>query len=156
MAKLVSKVYSQALFDTAKESGKLELIYEEVSLLKEIFEQNRELQKILDSPKIVREEKISAVQAIFAGKVCEEVLGLMALVIEKGRQSSLLRIFEDFIADVKEFKGIGLAYVTSAVELSEEQKKNIESRLLETSGYQAMEMHFTTDASLIKRQQAIV
>jgi len=37
----------------------------------------------------------------------------------------------------------------SAVELSPEQKAAVEAKLLETSGYRKMEMHFDTDAALI-------
>lgn len=53
------------------------------------------------------------------------------------------------ISRIKEYKNIGIAYVTSAFELSAAQKKEIEEKLLNTTGYAEMEMHYSTDAALI-------
>ena len=61
----------------------------------------------------------------------------------------MISILEYFIQRVKEFKKIGAAYVTSAVELGAEQKAALEKRLLETTGYVQFEMHYDVDASLL-------
>ena len=50
---------------------------------------------------------------------------------------------------MKAFKGIGVVFVTTAVEISEEKKKEIEARLLGITAYKTMEMHFSVDAGLI-------
>ena len=50
---------------------------------------------------------------------------------------------------VKEEKKIGVAYVTTAVELSEEKKQNVKVRLLQTTQYKEMEMNYSVDESLI-------
>ena len=76
-------------------------------------------------------------------------MGLMVSVVEKGRQTDFVAIFEEFIRTVKEFKNIGLAYITSAIELDDEKKKQIEARLLETSKYEKMELEFLVDESII-------
>lgn len=149
MAKLVSKVYSDALFSTVKDNDKLDLVYEEVKEILIIFKTNTDLKKLLDSPKIVKEDKIKSMEDIFDTKISKELMGLVVSVIEKGRQSEFVAIFEEFIKTVKEFKNIGLAYVTSAIELSEEKKKQIEARLLETSKYDKMELEFKVDESII-------
>ncbi len=54
-----------------------------------------------------------------------------------------------FIRSVKEYKKIGTAYVATAVELSKNQKKEVENRLLETTSYVQMEMEYSVDKSLI-------
>ena len=77
------------------------------------------------------------------------MMGFLRIVIEKGRQSELEAIFSYFIAKVKEYKKIGLAHVTSAVELSDAQKKQIEARLLATTVYESLETEYTVDESLI-------
>ena len=55
--------------------------------------------------------------------------------------------------EVKRIKGIGVAYVTTPVELSEVQKKNVEQKLLSTTAYKSMEMHYSIDESLIGGMQ---
>lgn len=58
-------------------------------------------------------------------------------------------IFAYFIETVKEYRHIGTAYVTSALELSDAQKAAVEKKLLETTDYVKFEMHYKTDAALI-------
>ena len=58
-------------------------------------------------------------------------------------------VLDYFIDCVKEYKNIGTAYVTSAMELSEAQKAAVEKRLLETTKYVKFEMHYAVDSALI-------
>ena len=44
-------------------------------------------------------------------------MGFLSIIVEKDRQNEMISILEYFIQRVKEFKKIGAAYVTSAVEL---------------------------------------
>ena len=39
--------------------------------------------------------------------------------------------------------------MTTTVELSRQQQRDVEVKLLETSGYEKMEMHYEVDASII-------
>ena len=48
-----------------------------------------------------------------------------------------------------EEKKIGIAYVTTPMEVTDAQKKQIEDRLLETTAYQSFRMHYAVDADLI-------
>ena len=50
---------------------------------------------------------------------------------------------------VKEYKRIGVGYVSSAMELDAAEKKEIEAKLLATTSYKTMEMHYTVDPGLI-------
>ena len=57
MAKLVSKVYGDALFETAMEKELVDTLYEETSALLPILQANPELFSVLGNPQIVKEEK---------------------------------------------------------------------------------------------------
>ena len=146
MAKLVSKVYGDALFEAARDCGKMDEIFEEVQSIGVILEENAELQKILGNPRVMREDKE---QMIFRGRVSNEIVELMKLMIEKGRYSKIDSVFEYFIGLVKEEKKIGIAYIATAVELSEAQKEAVMQRLLQTTKYESFEMNYQVDASLI-------
>ena len=56
---------------------------------------------------------------------------------------------EYFLTEVKKHKGIGVATVTTAVPLRSEQCKKVEQRLLDTTDYKSMEIHYEQDAALI-------
>lgn len=149
MAKLVSKVYGDALFEAAMEKQTLDTAFEEVSALQVIFQENPDLVRTLNHPKIVKEEKISILENIFSGKVSDELMGFLTIIVEKGRQNDIPSIFAYFMGRVKEYKKIGTAYVTSAVELRESQKAQIKEKLLKTTSYREFEMDFSVDPSLI-------
>ena len=149
MAKLVSKTYGEALFNLALEDGTLTTIIEEVNIVKEAIAENPDLLKLLSHPKINKEEKISVIENIFKGRVSDSLVGFLVIVVQKDRYDDLDGIFEYFVAKVREYKNIGVASITSAVELAEEQKKQIEQRLLQTTKYSQFELTFHVDKSLI-------
>ncbi|HAB61897.1 MAG TPA: F0F1 ATP synthase subunit delta [Lachnospiraceae bacterium] len=149
MAKLVSKTYGEALFDLALEDGTLTTIIKEVNVVKEAMKKNPDLLKLLSHPKIKKEEKISVIENIFKGRVSDSLVGFLVIVVQKDRYDDLDGIFEYFVAKVREYKNIGVASITSAVELAEEQKKQIEQRLLQTTKYSQFELTFHVDKSLI-------
>lgn len=149
MAKLVSKTYGEALFDLAIEDGTLTTIIEEVNVVKEAINENPDLLKLLSHPKINKEEKISVIENIFKGRVSDSLVGFLVIIVQKDRYNDLNGIFEYFIAKVREYKNIGVASVTSAVELTEEQKKQVEQKLLQTTKFSQFELSFHVDKSLI-------
>ena len=71
------------------------------------------------------------------------------MIVQKDRNSSMAEIFQYFIDRVKDYKNIGIAKVTSAVELSDAQKAAVEKKLLETTKYVEFETDYTVDNSLI-------
>lgn len=149
MAKLVSKTYGDALFEAACETGRMDIISEELKSLQIILKENEELQKMLENPKIMREDKESVIETVFRGRISDEIVELMKLMIAKGRYSKIESVFDYYVGLVKEEKKIGIAHVTTAIELSDGQKEQIVKRLLETTDYETFEMHYAVDASLI-------
>ena len=149
MAKLVSKVYGDALFEAAREAGRMDDMYEEVLELQKLLQANEELQKMMENPKVIREDKENVIETVFRGRISDEIVELMKLMIAKGRYSNIESVFDYFIGLVKEEKKIGIAYVTTAVELTDGQKDEIVRRLLETTRYETFEMNYAVDASLI-------
>ena len=57
MAKLVSKTYGDALFSVAMEENRVDAFAEEAKGLSVIFSENQELRKLMDNPKIIKEDK---------------------------------------------------------------------------------------------------
>ena len=149
MAKLVSKTYGDALFEIAVETGRMDAFYEEAQNVRTVLLESDELSKLMIHPKIVKEEKIQIIENIFKGKISDELVGLMRMIVDKGRFGELDSVLLYFIDEVKEAKNIGTAYVTTATELSDAQKAQVTDRLIQTTNYVEFEMHYDVDASLI-------
>lgn len=149
MAKIVSKTYGEALFEIAMEKDKTRELMEEIQGVQEVLAQNPELDKMMRHPGIPKQEKVKVVENVFQGRVSDELTGFLEIVISKERYGALQAIFAYFIDKVKEVQKIGVAYVTTAVELNEARKEEVKNRLLETTSYVSMEMHYSVDDSLI-------
>lgn len=149
MAKLVNKTYGDALFDLAVSEGKTDTLFQEAVELREIFGDNPDLLKLLTNPRIEKNEKIQIVANIFGGRASEEILGFLNIIITKDRQKYIDGILDYFIARAKEYKKIGVVYVTTAIELNKENKDKIENKLLSTTDYESLEMNYTVDEDVI-------
>ena len=149
MAKLVSKTYGEALFKLAMEENTLDQIAKEAKVVLEAFQNNEELAKLLNHPKVSKEEKIKVIENIFKGNFSDSIVGFLVLIVEKGRYNEIDNIFQYFLSEVMEYKKIGVANVTSAFPLSESQKKEIEDRLLQVTKYVEFKMNYDVDKELI-------
>lgn len=149
MAKLVSKVYGDALFEAARNEGNMDAMYEEALTLRSIFEEHQNLMQLLNHPRISKEEKTQVMKTVFGSSFSEMMMGFLTIIVEKGRQNDIPAILEYVISMVKEYKKIGTAYITSATELSRQQQVQIKERLLATTRYVEFEMNYMVDPSLI-------
>ena len=149
MAKLISKTYGDALFELAVEENKVDDLLSEIGQLKEILDSIEEFEKLMTHPKINKEEKLKVVTDVFKGRISDELLGFITIIVTKDRYQEIDDILDYFLTEVKKYKGIGVATVTTAVPLKDEQCKKIEQKLLDTTDYKSMEMHYKQDAALI-------
>ena len=149
MAKLIEGSYGDALFELALERNALDSIAEQVDVLAQAFAENPELLKLLNHPKISKEEKISVIENVFKGRFSDDIVGFLVIIVEKDRGSEIAGIISYFQAKVREYKKIGVARVASAVELSAEQKSRVEEKLLQQTSYESFEVDYSVDASLI-------
>ena len=136
MAKLAAKTYGESLFELALEEDKLDLLLEEAVFVQQVLQENEDLLKLMTHPKISKEEKQQVAEQIFKGRVSDEMTGFLTVIIMKGRFKETEAILSYFIARVKEYKKIGVAFVTTAVELREEQKQALTAKLLATTAYE--------------------
>ena len=137
MAKLIEKVYGEALFELAVEEGRTAELMEEIKLVQQVLS---------DNPV---NEKEQVIEQVWGGKVSREVTGLMVMLLKKEHYGQLPQVLAYFLEQVREKERIGIAYVRTAVELSTAQREKVEKRLLETTSYRTFEMHFDVDPSLI-------
>ena len=149
MAKLVSKTYGEALFELAMEENKAQDLMDEIKTVQAILLENPEFDKLMMHPAIPKQEKVQVMKNVFKDRVSNELTGFLNIIITKERYGELHEIFAYFIDKVKEVQKIGVAYVTTAAPLTESQKESVCSKLLATTVYETMEMHYSVDPSLI-------
>ncbi|MDR2889338.1 MAG: ATP synthase F1 subunit delta [Lachnospiraceae bacterium] len=149
MAKLISKTYGEALFELAVEEAKTEEFLGELTEIRLILEANPDFTRLMNHPKIRKEEKCAVLTECFKGRISDELTGFLLLIVTKDRYREIETILDYFCAEVKKLQGIGVAHIVSAITLTEIRKAQIEERLLSVTDFRQMEMHFSVDASLI-------
>ncbi len=149
MAKLVSKVYGDALFELALEKNMLDEVWSETQVLATVWNDDNGFADMMVNPQITKDEKIEFINGVFEGRASEVITGFLAVLVEKGRTTELISVLDYYSDRVREYKNIGVAYVTSAVALSDTQKKDVEERLLNVTDYVKFEMNYSVDESLI-------
>jgi F-type H+-transporting ATPase subunit delta len=111
-----ARVYAEALFDVAKERGRLDSIGEDLDRFADAVESERELQVFLFSPYFSSAEKADGLKRAVVG-ADPELLNFLDLVIEKQRTTELFRIRRAFDELWKGERRLIDVTVTSAVEL---------------------------------------
>ena len=149
MAKQVKDVYGNALFEVAEEENRIDEFLSEAVAVMKAMDENTELSIMMTHPQISDEEKKTVLESIFKGRVSDELYALMDMLREKGHFGELDRVLQRFEELVKEYRHIGVVYVETPMELPDAQKKAVEKKILETTDYVSLEMHFAIDPSLI-------
>ena len=149
MAKLVSKVYGEALFEVAVDHKNAVPLMEETAQLEKILEENPEFDRLMKHPGIPKQEKLSMVEKIFRGRLSDDLTEFLKIVVTKERYGSLKAIFAYFTELVRESERMGTAYVDTAVELTAAQKQAVKERLLQTTSYRSFDVYYRVDPTLI-------
>jgi F-type H+-transporting ATPase subunit delta len=86
-----ARVYAEALFDVAKDKGKLDAIRDELTQFVDAVDGNRELQVFFFSPYFSSAEKVAGLKRAVSDADAE-LLNFLELLIEKQRMPEIFRI----------------------------------------------------------------
>jgi len=118
----ISSRYAKSLLYLCIELNEADRVFEDMKLVNRAVTGTRDLRIFLESPVIKSDKKIAALTSIFGGSISKTTLGFITLLTNKGRESMLLEITESFIEQVKSYKNISSAKVTSASPLDAESR----------------------------------
>ena len=131
----ISHEYAEALFLLSCEEKSEEKYLSDLRLVKKIFEKEPEYLELLHSPSIGKEEKLNLIESAFGGSVNEHVVSFLKLLCENNRIEQLFPCFEVYEKLYNQVKRVIVATVTSAIELTEDEKSRIKSRLEKKLGH---------------------
>jgi F-type H+-transporting ATPase subunit delta len=89
----VARVYAEALFEAAKDSGKLDQIHEQLDEVAEAIAGSHDLQVFLFSPYFSSAEKREGIEQAISGAE-PELVNFLELLVEKHRMPAIFRIRE--------------------------------------------------------------
>lgn len=125
----ISHEYAEALFLLSCEEQKEEEYLNDLKIVKDIFDNEKDYVELLHSPALSKEEKIELLDKAFLGRVNEHIVSFLKLMCENNRIEFLYSCFEDYEKLYNQVKRVIVATVTSAVALTEDEKSRIKEKL---------------------------
>jgi F-type H+-transporting ATPase subunit delta len=144
---VVDRVYARALFDAALEEGRLEPVRDEVAQLAQAVAEVPELRELLRNPQLDPRAKAAALKEVLSGGE-ELVRNFVLLLADKGRDGIFEEIAREFERLIAEHEGVVHAELTTAVELSDEDARDLLEQIEEAAG-RKVEATRTVDPGLI-------
>lgn len=144
----VQHVYARALLNAAEKTGATDQIFSEADCVYRIFRKHARLRHFLESPRIRKEEKHQFINRIFGDRVGKLVLHFIHIMLENNRIENLEATLRRVCVMVEESKGIIPATVTTAVPLSEEQRRLMQ-RTLESRLGLRFDIRFRVDPNIL-------
>ncbi|MEO8167664.1 MAG: ATP synthase F1 subunit delta [bacterium] len=143
----VARRYAQALMMTANSPKAIDEIANDLTTIKKILDDSRELRRFISSPIIHQAKKLTVLKELFRTRITPITMSFIELLVEKQREASLLEVIEKFFALRDERYGIVNIDVASAVEISPEQGKSL-SEKLEQYTKKKVRVRFALDKAL--------
>ncbi len=144
----VSSEYAQALFMLAMEKNSGEKFEKALDLVTDAFAENPMYMEFLESPGIPLSERLGAIESAFSAALPRDVLSFLKLLCEKRYIAQFNDCVVQYKALLNEVNSVSTASVTSAVELSEQEKNALKEKLESLSGHTVV-IEYTVDPSIL-------
>lgn len=129
MYEYLDRRYALALYEVAERKGKVEEYLQEGREIIELIKNNQEISKILKHPQISTSKKKKIFIEIFKGKINDELLSFILLLIEKDRILYMEEKFREMEKIHLEKQNILVANVETVIVLNENQRKKLIEKL---------------------------
>ena len=150
MAELASKKWAKALIELAQEDENLsiEKVLSDLRYISEVLAESVELSMVMNNPSVSTEEKQIVICKLFQDKVSPVVYNFLFVLNLKNRMNIISEIAEDFEQEYEKLKNIVRVDITSAINLSDERKSDIKTRVAEKIN-KDVKVNWKVDADII-------
>jgi F-type H+-transporting ATPase subunit delta len=140
-------MYARALFEAAKEHGKLDQVRQELDDLTVAIGEVPELEAVLENPEVDQEVKAQILGDVL-GDADELTRNFLRLLAEKGRTAEIDGIVEEFDSLVAAEERLLEVELTTAFELTDDDFRSIVAQIEQASG-RTVEASRSVDPELI-------
>jgi F-type H+-transporting ATPase subunit delta len=145
----VAEPYAEALLALATKTNTLQETTNDMNIVSQFLANSNDLKKFLGNPLITREAKKSVVKDILGEQIDGTSLKFLLLLVDRGRIEVLDSIAQKFLELSYKQESIEIAKITSSVQLSADQQKNIAEKLKVITGAKQIKLALKVDPQLI-------
>lgn len=140
--------YSTALFEVLKDKNQISETLETLVALKESLNDNKQILEVLRAPLIDDGEKLAIIKNVFSEGMTKELETFFQLLSKNGRLADLPLVISKLEERVAKDQGVERGVVRSALELSDDEQKRIQS-IIENKLSKKVELQFNVEANMI-------
>ena len=129
----VGNEYAKALFSLSEECATSDLILSEIKEVSEILSKNPDYVKLLDTPALTRDEKLSLIDGAF-GTLSEILVNLIKILCERHSVHTFFGVARAYAVLYNEARGIEEVEAVSAVAMTDSQISRLSEKLSSMTG----------------------
>jgi F-type H+-transporting ATPase subunit delta len=141
--------YADALMSLAQAHNLTDEFGDNCNALLGLLKESPELAEILANPIVKNADKKAILNNIVGGKIHPFIINFLMILVDRRRIGFLAGICLQYQAALRKLKGIVLAEVTSAIELSEAQSASVRERIQAMTGSSNVEISTKIDPEII-------
>ncbi|MDR6999361.1 F0F1 ATP synthase subunit delta [Neobacillus niacini] len=145
---IVAKRYASALFQIAKEQQILSLVEEDLRVVKEVIQTNKDLKAVLSSLKLSKENKKAILKQAFAN-INVFIVNTLMILMDRHREGEIVEVVDQFIELANEASGVAEAKVYSVRPLSDAEREAISATFAAKVGKQSLKIENIVDSELL-------
>jgi F-type H+-transporting ATPase subunit delta len=152
MSIVLSKVagpYAEALLDLAKSKNLLKETTNDVNIISQFLVNSSDLKKFLGNPLVTRDAKKNVLKDILGEQIGSNTLKFLSLLVDRNRIGVLESIAQKFLELSYKQESIEIAKITSSIQLSADQQKEIAAKLKLITGAKQIKLALKIDPQLI-------
>lgn len=144
----ISTRYANALLEISEEKKNFDKVSEDVEFIYNTFSSSKDLRKVIANPVIEEVKKKAIIKEVFTDRISSDTLSFILFVVNKGREDYIFPIAKRFL----ELRDIKLGFVnveiSSADELSDDQKLELVNKLKDYTGKQ-VRLKYKIDSAIL-------
>jgi F-type H+-transporting ATPase subunit delta len=145
----VAEPYAEALLDLAKSNDSLKETTNDMNIVSQFLANSGDLKKFLGNPLITKDAKKNVVKDILGEQIGAGTLKFLLLLVDRGRIAVLDNIAQKFLELSYKQESIEIAKITSSIQLSAQQQKEIAEKLKKITGAKQIKLALKVDPQLI-------
>ena len=145
----VAEPYAEALLDLAISNDALKETTNDINIVSQFLANSSDLKTFLGNPLITRSAKKTVVKDILGEQIGGSTLKFLLLLVDRGRIEVLDSIAKKYLELSYKQESIEIAKITSSIQLSAQQQKEIAEKLKAITGAKQIKLALKVDPQLI-------
>jgi len=145
----IAEPYAEALLELATLNDSLKETTNDINIVSQFLANSSDLKKFLDNPLITRDAKKNVLKDVLGEQISTTSLTFLMLLVDRNRIAFLDSVAQKFLELSYKKDSIEIAKITSSIQLSGQQQKDLAEKLKAMTGAKQIKLALRVDPKLI-------